>query len=298
MSESIETKSVYGETGKEKGSACRRDNDEIAFAPHKKPGERFQFAYMKSSSSRSNDAARPPLMSAVRVQKVEIINELEPAGHDDDDHGSVDEYEQVAGHSSVDNGNDGDSEKCPVCLENFTTQVVGIPDICDHTFCASCLHEWSKNENNCPVDRQKFNFILVRRHVGGKIIKRIPVKTSRQKIEWDPEDSDSECRRRRLIWIGILLSFLICMLLVCVAAYDKYWGSKSHPEDSIARTHRIGRPTPITVPHSKMAGITFSRDGKIGSPRINTENSSLRNRAVHVDETDSYINVLMLWPET
>jgi hypothetical protein len=51
----------------------------------------------------------------------------------------------------VDNSGDGDSVNCPVCLVTFTTQGVGTPDTCDHTFYAACLQEWSKNENNCPV---------------------------------------------------------------------------------------------------------------------------------------------------
>jgi hypothetical protein len=80
LNESGETKSVYGKTGNEKRSACRRDIDEIPFEPHKKPGEGFQFAYVKSSrSNRRSDAARPTLRSAGGVQKVEIINESQSA---------------------------------------------------------------------------------------------------------------------------------------------------------------------------------------------------------------------------
>jgi len=39
---------------------------------------------------------------------------------------------------------DGQSEKCPICLRNFTTQEVGTPEACDHSFCVDCLQEWSR----------------------------------------------------------------------------------------------------------------------------------------------------------
>jgi hypothetical protein len=86
----------------------------------------------------------PPLHgSAAGVQEAEISdgkgNELEPAGIASDEHRSVDGAEQVAGHSSADSSSDWDSVKCPVCSVTFTTQEVGTPDACDHTFCAACL---------------------------------------------------------------------------------------------------------------------------------------------------------------
>jgi hypothetical protein len=74
--------------------------------------------------SRSSVAGRPLEGSVAGEQEVEISDgrgdELEPAGHADDEHGSVDVSEHVAGHSSVDS--DGDSVKCPVCSVTFTTQ--------------------------------------------------------------------------------------------------------------------------------------------------------------------------------
>jgi len=39
---------------------------------------------------------------------------------------------------------DGQSEKCPICLRNFTTQEIGTPEACDHSFCVECLQEWSR----------------------------------------------------------------------------------------------------------------------------------------------------------
>lgn len=70
---------------------------------------------------------------------------------------------------------DGQSEKCPICLLTFKTQDIGSPETCDHTFCVECIQEWSKNVNTCPVDRQEFTLILVRRELNGRVVRRIPV---------------------------------------------------------------------------------------------------------------------------
>jgi PHD and RING finger domain-containing protein 1 len=61
----------------------------------------------------------------------------------------------------ADSSSDEDSEKCPICLDTFSTQEVGIPDTCNCTFCAYCLQQFSKNVNTCPIDQQVFNGILV-----------------------------------------------------------------------------------------------------------------------------------------
>jgi hypothetical protein len=71
--------------------------------------------------------------------------------------------------------NDGDSEKCPICLVTFRAQEVGTPDTCDHFFCTDCLLAWSANANTCPVDRQEFSTILVRHYPHGEVIRRISV---------------------------------------------------------------------------------------------------------------------------
>ncbi|XP_075228212.1 uncharacterized protein LOC142328390 [Lycorma delicatula] len=71
---------------------------------------------------------------------------------------------------------DGDdqAECCPICFRKLKTQELGTPEACDHTFCVLCLKEWAKN--TCPVDRQRFSLIPVRRSLGGKIIGQIPVE--------------------------------------------------------------------------------------------------------------------------
>jgi hypothetical protein len=166
---------MYRKTEKKK-SVCRRDTDEIPFERRKN----FQTDYGNSSSS--TVAAHPPHRSAVGLPKFETVNQLVPAGHADDAQNSVDECEEVAGHSSVDNSSDGDSVMCSICLDTITAQQVGTPDVCDHTFCLACLQEWARNKNTpiCPLDRQKFNFILVRHHLKGEIIEKIPLELDRR----------------------------------------------------------------------------------------------------------------------
>jgi hypothetical protein len=106
---------------------------------------------------------------------------------------SVNEREQIAEQSSEDKSSDGDSVKCPICSATFTTQEVATPDTCDHIFCAACLQELSQNENNCPVDKNMFNFIHVRHHLGGEIITRIPVGPAERKGECNHRHGEHLC---------------------------------------------------------------------------------------------------------
>ncbi|XP_015719253.2 PHD and RING finger domain-containing protein 1 isoform X2 [Coturnix japonica] len=84
---------------------------------------------------------------------------------------------------------DEEGENCPICLNTFRDQAVGTPENCSHYFCLDCIVEWSKNANSCPVDRILFNYISIRAHFGGKVLKKIPVentKTQGSEGEDDP----------------------------------------------------------------------------------------------------------------
>jgi hypothetical protein len=192
MSEISDTNAVYGKTGSAASSSSVRD-----CPPHR-----------PAASNRNIVAGRPLEGSAAGEHKVEISdgrgNESEPAGHADDEPGIVDEGEQVTGHSSVDSSSDGDSVNCPDCLDTFTTQEVATPDVCNHTFCASCLQEWSKHKNICPLDRQTFHFILVRHHLAGEILKKIPVELDRPV-------------RNSLGWVRLEMLMYLLILFYCVS---------------------------------------------------------------------------------
>ncbi|NXQ31555.1 PHRF1 protein, partial [Alaudala cheleensis] len=87
---------------------------------------------------------------------------------------------------------DEDGENCPICLNTFRDQAVGTPENCSHYFCLDCIVEWSKNANSCPVDRILFNYINIRAHFGGKILKKIPVENTKTQGT-DGEDDPTFC---------------------------------------------------------------------------------------------------------
>lgn len=45
----------------------------------------------------------------------------------------------LAGMSS-----DEDADKCPICLNSFSSQPVATPENCEHYFCLDCILEWTK----------------------------------------------------------------------------------------------------------------------------------------------------------
>jgi PHD and RING finger domain-containing protein 1 len=82
-----------------------------------------------------------------------------------------------------DGSNNEESAGCYICINKIITQEIGTTDVCNHSFCIACIQEWSKRANTCPVDRQEFNFIHVRNHLKGEIVRRIPVKPINQVSE-------------------------------------------------------------------------------------------------------------------
>ncbi|KYO41545.1 PHD and RING finger domain-containing protein 1 [Alligator mississippiensis] len=88
---------------------------------------------------------------------------------------------------------DEDGENCPICLNTFRGQAVGTPESCAHYFCLDCIVEWSKNANSCPVDRILFKYINIRAQLGGKILKKIPVETTKVQDDDGDEDDPTFC---------------------------------------------------------------------------------------------------------
>lgn len=91
---------------------------------------------------------------------------------------------------------DENCEKCAICLRSILRQEVGNPEVCDHIFCSVCIIEWSKNSNVCPLDRQQFSIILIRKNKDGDVVRKVNVEeplTSRvENVELEPMD-DTVC---------------------------------------------------------------------------------------------------------
>jgi hypothetical protein len=156
--------------------------------------------------------------SAPAIQEVPMTNmgdgQSLSAIRVDDVHDGGDVGGQVTGQSSVDATWHEGSAKCPLCLEDFVTQRLATPDTCDHTFCAVCLHEWSKKENKCPVDQTIFNCINIRHSRDGEIIMRIDVEPK--------QDSESDKKLpccKYTLGQGVRPAIITsCMLILCFAA--------------------------------------------------------------------------------
>jgi RNA polymerase subunit RPABC4/transcription elongation factor Spt4 len=241
---------VCSKIGKRKKTVDLRVNDDMPYQPERKLRKTIHTGYMNRASNSANSrtvkesaagssssfadwrphrparnsssgvADCPPHRSAARQLKIEINEgtsyELVSTCHADDEHGSVDGGENFAGHSSVDDRSDKD--KCPVCSTTFTTQEVGTPDTCDHTFCAACLKVLSKNENICPVDHRKFSFIFVRHHIGGEIITKMKLEPPNEQGRYNREDVehvDGKFTFDHTICLGI--SFAIIKVLLIFA---------------------------------------------------------------------------------
>ncbi|CAH4037870.1 unnamed protein product [Pieris brassicae] len=90
---------------------------------------------------------------------------------------------QTSGFAS--DSSEGNSEKCSICLLRFTDQNIGTPINCEHIFCLDCITEWSRNVNSCPVDRITFESIVVRRCIGGSVLRTEPVKVMERRPSFD-----------------------------------------------------------------------------------------------------------------
>lgn len=82
------------------------------------------------------------------------------------------------GYASDSSTSSGDGDKCPICLLSLNDQEVGVPEVCDHMFCAPCIEEWAKNVTTCPIDRKNFDSINVYRDVDRKqLVRKNQVQT-------------------------------------------------------------------------------------------------------------------------
>ena len=70
-------------------------------------------------------------------------------------------------------------DKCAVCLNNKQLDIIARIDSCSHTFCFSCIIEWSKVRAICPLCKQPFN-LITRERYSGDIVEEVRVQTTRE----------------------------------------------------------------------------------------------------------------------
>ncbi|XP_035858914.1 PHD and RING finger domain-containing protein 1 isoform X2 [Sander lucioperca] len=131
--------------------------------------------------------------------------EEEDDDDDDDEEEEEEEDEEEEGDAKAEDGafgiasadvagmsSDEDTEKCPICLNSFSSQPVATPENCEHYFCLDCILAWAKNANSCPVDRIAFNSIYLRKCYGGKVKKMITVQKPAKEEQEETVNLDLE----------------------------------------------------------------------------------------------------------
>lgn len=153
----------------------------------------------ESSSTTSTDSQDTSSNSSIGIKSNRRANRLNSSSSSSDD--TIDKKTgllrpKIEKDSSSD-GNDSNTDKCPICLAKFKGQEVGCPDSCDHLFCVDCITEWGKNVNTCPVDRSQFAAVLVRAHMKTTYVTRsIPIRAGQppeEPLPPEPEADNTTC---------------------------------------------------------------------------------------------------------
>lgn len=79
----------------------------------------------------------------------------------------------------VDAANDDnpEEEQCSICLDVFNDQEIGVPNVCEHKFCATCIESWSGHVDTCPIDRKQFTSIRIQpSFANGVFIREVPIQ--------------------------------------------------------------------------------------------------------------------------
>ncbi|XP_062845783.1 PHD and RING finger domain-containing protein 1-like [Trichomycterus rosablanca] len=122
--------------------------------------------------------------------------------------------------------------RCLICLNTFNGQLVATPQHCEHPYCLTCITEWAKTKNSCPVDRLEFNALYQRSCVGGSIQKIVKVELCKGgRLEDDGTDELSVCDKCGR-------SDQRHLMLLCSACDSRYHiGCISPPLDAVPSEH-------------------------------------------------------------
>jgi hypothetical protein len=74
--------------------------------------------------------------------------------------------------------------ECSVCYEHIKEQ--GVIDCCNHEFCFQCISKWSKDSNECPICKQRFNTIRKKMTETGKFLSR-PRRVPQRNFRAEPQ---------------------------------------------------------------------------------------------------------------
>lgn len=157
------------------------DDSDVAGPSNRRPTKKYKQLILKSSDDSSSESESALKMMQRKSGKK---SKAESDESSDDSWSPVKNptapkravsLEESASSSDSDSSTDS-SEKCPICLHAFRDQEIGLPNVCDHSFCAPCIEEWSSNVQTCPIDRKPFTTIRIRSRFGGEFIREAPVK--------------------------------------------------------------------------------------------------------------------------
>lgn len=89
---------------------------------------------------------------------------------------------QLSGSEGRPKSNDGDSKKCPICLEEPKVCEWAKIDECGHEFCFTCIDKWGNEiENTCPICKRRFTvFEQVNQNKKRKRSKRVQTRDQRK----------------------------------------------------------------------------------------------------------------------
>ncbi|CAG5958244.1 unnamed protein product [Menidia menidia] len=151
-------------------------------------------AESNEGESDSDDEDEDDQGNGEEEEEYDEVEEEEEEEEDEEDADPKPEDGAFGGTSADVTGmsSDEDSDKCPICLNSFSSQPVATPESCEHYFCFDCILEWAKNANSCPVDRIAFSSIYLRKCYGGKVKKIVTVQKPAKASQEETVDLDLE----------------------------------------------------------------------------------------------------------
>ena len=97
---------------------------------------------------------------------------------------------------------------CSICLQIIRGGIASL-NKCDHSFCLSCILQWSKYSTTCPQDRGLFKKIFVKTK-DGKILRPLNIQSPKKNINKDIDNHNNMDISCELCGNGDDTSFLIC----------------------------------------------------------------------------------------